>query len=95
MISRAIAARVPFVWFTAAYGQAEYLQAWKARTYYVMAIRCSDTLTTGTGEQRADALIAALQRLSTGDRSARTARVQLGCGSLSAADGNPAADIGC
>jgi SRSO17 transposase len=66
---------VPFAWVTAdeTYGQAKYLQAWlEGRDVsYVMAIRCSDTLTTGTGEQRADVLIAAApsrawQRLSTG-----------------------------
>ena len=75
MISRAIAAGVPFAWITAdeTYGQAKYLQAWleEQDVCYVMAIRCSDTLTTSTGEQRADALIAdvsgrAWQRLSTG-----------------------------
>jgi SRSO17 transposase len=75
MISRVIAAGVPFAWFTAdeTYGQAKYLQAWleDQDVSYVMAIRCSDTLTTGVGEQRADALIAAVssrgwQRLSTG-----------------------------
>ena len=75
MISRAIEAGVPFAWVTAdeTYGQAKYLQAWlEGRDVsYVMAIRCSDTLTTGTGEQRADVLIAAApsrswQRLSTG-----------------------------
>jgi hypothetical protein len=75
MISRAIQAGVPFAWFTAdeTYGQAKWLQAWleDQDVSYVMAIRCSDTLTTGTGEQRADALIAgvsgrAWQRLSTG-----------------------------
>jgi SRSO17 transposase len=75
MISRAIAAGVPFAWFTAdeAYGQAKYLQAWLEGqdVSYVMAIRCSDTLTMPGGEQRADALIAAApsrawQRLSTG-----------------------------
>ena len=75
MISRAIAAGVPFAWFTAdeAYGQAKYLQAWLEGqdVSYVMAIRCSDTLTMPDGEQRADALIAAApsrawQRLSTG-----------------------------
>jgi SRSO17 transposase len=75
MISRAIAAGVPFAWFTAdeTYGQAKYLQAWleDRDVSYVMAIRCSDTLTTPAGEQRADALIAAVssrgwQRLSTG-----------------------------
>jgi len=75
MISRAIAAGVPFAWVTAdeTYGQAKYLQAWLEGqdVSYVMAIRCSDTLTTSVGEQRADALIAAApsrswQRISTG-----------------------------
>ena len=75
MIGRAIEAGVPFSWFTAdeAYGQAKYLQAWleDQDVFYVMAIRRSDTLTTTSGEQRADALIAAApargwQRLSTG-----------------------------
>ena len=75
MIGRAIAAGVPFAWFTAdeTYGQAKWLQAWleEQDVSYVMAIRCSDTLTTPEGEQRADALIAgvsgrAWQRLSTG-----------------------------
>jgi len=63
MISRAIAASVPFSWFTAdeVYGQAKYLQAWleDQDVFYVMAIRRSDTCTTASGEQRADALIAA------------------------------------
>jgi SRSO17 transposase len=75
MISRAIAGGVPFAWFTAdeAYGQAKYLQAWleDQDVCYVMAIRCSDTLTVPAGRQRADTLIAAVsgrawQRLSTG-----------------------------
>jgi SRSO17 transposase len=75
MISRAIAAGVPFAWFTAdeTYGQAKFLQAWleDQDVSYVMAIRCSDTLTTPAGEQRADALIAAVasrawQRISAG-----------------------------
>jgi len=66
---------VPFAWFTAdeAYGQAKWLQAWleDRDVSYVMAIRCSDTLTTPEGEQRAGALIAAVparawQRISTG-----------------------------
>lgn len=64
MIARAIAARVPFAWFTAGetYGQAKYLQAWleDQDVSYVMAIRCSDTLTMPEGERRADALVAAL-----------------------------------
>ena len=64
MIARAIAAGVPFAWFTAGetYGQARYLQAWLEGQdiWYVMAIRCSDTLTMPEGERRAGALIAAM-----------------------------------
>jgi len=75
MIARAIAARVPFAWFTAdeVYGQAKWLQAWleDQDVSYVMAIRCSDTVTMPEGERRADALIAAVparawQRISAG-----------------------------
>jgi SRSO17 transposase len=75
MIARAIAAGVPFAWFTAdeAYGQAKYLQAWLVDqdVSHVVAIRRSDTFTMPAGEQRADALTAALparawQRLSAG-----------------------------
>jgi SRSO17 transposase len=75
MIGRAVAAGVPFAWFTAdeTYGQAKWLQAWleEKDIWYVMAIRCSDTLTTAQGEQRADALIAAIparawQKISAG-----------------------------
>jgi SRSO17 transposase len=75
MISRAIAAGVPFAWFTAdeVYGQAKYLHAWleDQDVPYVLAIKRNDTLTTAGGEQRADALIAAApaqawQRVSTG-----------------------------
>jgi SRSO17 transposase len=75
MISRAIAAGVPFAWFTAdeVYGQAKYLHAWleDQDVFYVLAIKRNDTLTTPDGEQRADALIAAVparawQRLSAG-----------------------------
>jgi SRSO17 transposase len=75
MISRAIAAGVPFAWFTAdeTYGQAKWLQGWleERDVCYVMAIRCSDTVTGPAGEQRAGTLIAAApsrawQRLSTG-----------------------------
>ena len=64
MIGRAIAAGVPFAWFTAdeTYGQAKWLQAWLEEhdVSYVMAIRCSDTLTMPDGERRADGLIAAV-----------------------------------
>ena len=75
MIDRAVAAGVPFAWFTAdeTYGQAKWLQAWleEKDIWYVMAIRCSDTLTTPAGERRAGALIAALpsrawQKISAG-----------------------------
>jgi SRSO17 transposase len=75
MISRAIEAGVPFAWFTGdeVYGQAKWLQAWlqERGISYVMAIRCCDTVTTSTGEQRADTLIAALapqcwQKISAG-----------------------------
>jgi hypothetical protein len=64
MIGRALEAGVPFAWFTAdeVYGQAKWLQAWLEEhgVSYVMAIRRSDTLTTAVGEQRANALIAAV-----------------------------------
>jgi SRSO17 transposase len=75
MIARTLQAGVPFAWFTAdeTYGQAKWLQAWleERDVWYVMAIRCSDTLTTPGGEQRADALIAAVgprswQKISAG-----------------------------
>jgi SRSO17 transposase len=75
MIARALAAGVPFAWFTAdeAYGQAKFLRAWLEERHvsYVMAIRRSDTFTISGTEQRADGLIAALparswQRLSAG-----------------------------
>ncbi|MGH3164844.1 MAG: IS701 family transposase [Trebonia sp.] len=75
MIARAVAAGVPFAWFTAdeAYGQAKWLQAWleDRDIWYVMAIRCSDTLTMPEGERRADTLIAAVpsrawQKISAG-----------------------------
>ena len=75
MIARTVTAGVPFAWFTAdeAYGQAKWLQAWleDQDIWYVMAIRCSDTLTMPEGEQRADDLIAAVpsrawQKISAG-----------------------------
>jgi SRSO17 transposase len=75
MLARAIEAGVPFAWFTAdeVYGQAKYLHVWleDQDVSYVLAIKRNDTLTTPQGEQRADALIAALparawQQLSAG-----------------------------
>jgi SRSO17 transposase len=94
MIARALAAGVPFAWFTAdeVYGQAKYLRRWleEQGVSHVMAIRCSDTFTTAAGEQRADALIAALptrswQRLSAGagahgPREYHWARIGMGTG---------------
>src|SRR5512132_44123 len=65
MIASAIGAGVPFRWFTAdeAYGQAKYLRVWleDQDVFHVVATGCNDTLiTTDGGEQRADALVAAL-----------------------------------
>ena len=104
MIARAIAAGVPFAWFTAdeTYGQAKWLQAWleDQDVSYVMAIRCSDTLTTAEGEQRADALIAAVPaRCLAADlgrgRGARPAGVRLGADPGPGPAGGPAAGTGC
>jgi SRSO17 transposase len=75
MVSRALEAGLPFAWFTAdeVYGQAKWLRAWleDQGVPYVMAIRRSDTFTMPGGEQRADALTAALpprswQKISAG-----------------------------
>jgi SRSO17 transposase len=76
MIARAIAAGVPFRWFTAdeIYGQAKYLRDWleDQDVFHVVATRCNDPLATASGDyERADALIAALpasawRRLSVG-----------------------------
>jgi SRSO17 transposase len=76
MIARALAAGVPFGWFTAdeVYGQAKYLRTWleDQDVFHVVATRCNDTLiTTDGGEEKADALIAGLpagswRRLSVG-----------------------------
>ena len=56
MIARAVTAGVPFAWFTAdeTCGQAKWLQAWLEGQdmRYVMAIRCSGTLTMPEGEWR-------------------------------------------
>ena len=75
MLERAVEAGVPFAWFTAdeVYGQAPYLREWleDRDVFYVLAVKCRDTLAALEGPQRADALIAALpsrawQRLSAG-----------------------------
>ncbi|MBF6303094.1 IS701 family transposase [Nocardia amamiensis] len=76
MLERALAAGVPFAWFTAdeAYGQAGYLRDWlEARdVFYVMATRCDQQVTTRADRVgRVDALVGELsgsawQRLSVG-----------------------------
>ena len=76
MLQRAIDAGVPFAWFTAdeAFGQVKYLRVWleDRDVFHVLATRRNDTLITASGgEERADALIAALparswRRLSAG-----------------------------
>jgi SRSO17 transposase len=76
MLQRAIDAGVPFAWFTAdeAFGQVKYLRVWleERDVFHVLATKRNDTLiTTSGGEQRADALTAALparawRRLSAG-----------------------------
>ncbi|MEV0358144.1 IS701 family transposase [Nocardia sp. NPDC050697] len=76
MVERALAANVPFRWFTAdeAYGQVKYLRFWLEQhdVAHVLATRRNDTLsTTGLGQARADELVAALpgrawQRISAG-----------------------------
>jgi SRSO17 transposase len=77
MLERAIAAGVPFAWFTAdeAYGQNPGLRGWleEQDIAYVMATRCDDEVTSGLfTTTRVDRLIAKLpqgawQRLSCGD----------------------------
>ena len=78
MIERAIAARVPFAWFAAdeVYGQNPALRAWLDEQHisYVVAVPCSEPVTTAAGTRRADELAAlvpaaAWQRLSCGDGS--------------------------
>ncbi|MEV6363178.1 IS701 family transposase [Nocardia asteroides] len=76
MLDRALAAKVPFRWFTAdeAYGQVKYLRFWLEQhdIAHVLATRRNDTLaTTGLGQARADELVAAVparawQRISAG-----------------------------
>ncbi|WP_280350937.1 IS701 family transposase [Nocardia abscessus] len=76
MLARALAAKVPFGWFTAdeAYGAVKYLRFWLEQhdIAHVLATRRNDTLvTTGWTQARADELVAALparawQRISAG-----------------------------
>ncbi len=76
MLERALAAKMPFGWFTAdeAYGQVKYLRVWLEQhdIAHVLATRRNDTLiTTGFGQARAEELVAALparawQRISAG-----------------------------
>ncbi|QOC92068.1 IS701 family transposase [Micromonospora craniellae] len=77
MLERAVAAGVPFAWFTAdeAYGQSPGLRGWlqEQDISYVMATRCDDQVAFGLfTTTRVDALIAKLParswtRLSCGD----------------------------
>jgi SRSO17 transposase len=78
MIERAVAAGVPFAWVAAdeVYGQNPGLREWleKRQVSYVMAVPCSEMITTAAGRKRADALAAAVpdqawQRLSCADGS--------------------------
>jgi SRSO17 transposase len=75
MVARALAAGVPFAWFTAdeAYGQVKALRVWLEQrgVAHVVATRCNDTVSTRTwGETRVDALIASLPRQAWRRRSA-------------------------
>src|SRR5919198_251368 len=86
MPTRALAAGVPFAWFTAeeAYGQVKSFRVWLEHqaVAHVVATRCNDTVATRTwGEARVDALIADLPRQAR-RRSAggRAARLGLGSG---------------
>lgn len=78
MLERAVAAGVPFAWFTAgeAYGQNPGLRDWleEQRISYVMAVPVSEPCATSAGKIRADALTARVpargwQVLSCGDGS--------------------------
>jgi SRSO17 transposase len=76
MLERALAAGIPFAWFTAdeAYGQAGYLRYWLEEhdVFYVMATRCDQQVATRAERvARVDELIGELpasawQRLSVG-----------------------------
>ena len=76
VIERAAAAAVPFCWVAAdeVYGQNRHLRSWleAGQISYVMAVPCSQQVTTAAGNKRADALAAlvpapAWQTLSCGD----------------------------
>jgi SRSO17 transposase len=77
MIGRAIAAGVPFSWFTAdeAYGDNGKLRTWpeESQVRYVLAVSCDHRIPVGAGRvTRADVLAARLprrawQRLSAGN----------------------------
>jgi SRSO17 transposase len=78
MVERAVAAGVPFGWFAAdeVYGQNPGLRGWleEQQIRYVMAVPCSEPVTTAAGKLRADELAARVpgdgwQVLSCGDGS--------------------------
>ncbi|WP_460697455.1 IS701 family transposase [Nocardia thraciensis] len=104
MLERALAAEVPFAWFTAdeAYGQAGYLRGWceDHDVFYVMATRCDHPLSTRADRiARADDLVAEFgDRTGSGCRSvpARTARANTtGHDVRSTAPGPAGAGTGC
>ncbi len=88
MLERAVAAGVPFSWFTAdeAYVQARYLREWceEHDVSYVMATRCDEAMTTRAERvERVDVLVAELPAsrwaATVGrGRRARATRVPLG-----------------
>jgi hypothetical protein len=104
MLQRAIDAGVPFAWFTAdeAFGQVKYLRVWleERDVFHVLVTKCSDTLITAdAGEQRADAVIAALparawRRLSAG-AGAHGHATTTGPGCRCGSPGGAAAVTGC
>ncbi|BEK87843.1 IS701 family transposase [Nocardia seriolae] len=88
MLERAVAAKVPFRWFTAdeACGQAGYLREWceDHDVFYVLATRCDQQVATRADRiARADELVGEFtastwQRFSVGAERARTPRIRLG-----------------
>jgi SRSO17 transposase len=74
MIARAVTAGVPFAWVTAdeAYGQATYLRHWleDLNVFHVLAVRCTDPVTTADGPATVKALVTALPEHAWRRRSA-------------------------
>jgi SRSO17 transposase len=74
MIARAIAADVPFAWVTTdeTYGQATYLRHWleDLNVLHVLAVRCTDPVTTAGGPATVKALVTTLPAPAWRRRSA-------------------------